>query len=463
MDINRKDIFWNYAATFLKIASAIILLPLILKIMPSEMVGVWTVFMSITAFSSLLNFGFNGSFTRNVTYIFSGVNNLKVKGHETVSEVNQPIDYGLLKGVIIAMQWVYLRMAILLFLILSTLGTWYMYSILQNYKGVTQEVYIAWIILCLINTYNLYTLYYGSLLQGKGLVKKSKQIVIVGHLVYLGIASVFILSGFGLIAIVSAQASSVVIVRWLSYRFFFTIEIKQKLKEAIERNKIEILKAIYPNALKIGISTLGKFMIQTSPIIIGPLYLSLEEIATYGITMQFINVIGTLAGIYTLTFGPKISQLRVKQNNNSIKEYYLKGQLVLFVTYIVGGLGLLLFGKWGINLIGSKTQLMPLFLITLALFLNFEQSNRSIAAGILLTKNEVPFYKAYFISGIVIVIGLFACLTFLEMGLLTLLLVPLVVDIAYQAWKWPLEVKKELQIERKDFYSAINSFRKFKL
>ncbi|MEI6140238.1 MAG: O-unit flippase-like protein [Mariniphaga sp.] len=454
IQINRKDILWNYAATFLKIAAAALLLPLILRLMPSEMVGIWTVFMTITAFTSLLDFGFNPSFTRNVTYIFSGVNNLKAQGVEIVI-TGTHIDYGLLKGVISAMRWIYLRMSIILFLVLTTLGTWYIFSLLQNYKGNPKEVYIAWFILCTINTYNLYSLYYESLLQGKGLIKRSKQIVIIGQSVYLGIAIILIMLGFGLIAIVSAQASSVIIVRWLSFRAFFTREINQKLLETESRHKVEVLKAIYPNALKIGLTSLGGFMVQRSALIIGSLYLSLEEIASYGITMQLIAVIGGLAGIYTATYQPKISQFRVERNNLAIKELYLKGQIILILTYILGGVSLLVLGQWGLGIINSKTQLMSNGLILLALILSLEQSNLSIAGGILLSKNEVPFFKAAIISGLSIVIVLFIFFQLFHWGLLIMLIVPFIVDVSYQAWKWPMEVIKELEIINKDLYKII--------
>jgi O-antigen/teichoic acid export membrane protein len=185
VEIDNKDVFWNYGATFFKIASGILLLPLILRIMPAEMIGIWTVFVTVTALTTLMDFGFNSSFTRNVTYIFSGVKNLQVQGFETVLTGTHNIDYGLLKGVIVAMRWFYLRVAIILFVILATFGTWYIYTLLQYYKGDQKEVYVAWIVLCLINTYNLYSLYYDSLLQGKGLIKRSKQIVIIGYTLYI--------------------------------------------------------------------------------------------------------------------------------------------------------------------------------------------------------------------------------------------------------------------------------------
>ena len=219
MNIKNEDVIWNYLATFLKIASSVLLFPFILNMMSPEMVGIWTVFVTINALAALLDFGFSSTFSRNVSYVFSGVKKLK-KGYEIVNDDLSAIDYGLLKGLINAMKWFYLRMAVLLFIIYSTLGTYYIYSLLNGYSGDETEVYISWAILCVIISYNLYTLYYDSLLIGKGLIKKSKQILILGHILYLITAAVLIVLDYGLIAIVSAQAISVFVIRWLSFNAF---------------------------------------------------------------------------------------------------------------------------------------------------------------------------------------------------------------------------------------------------
>jgi len=453
VQIGKKDIYWNYAATFLSVASSALLIPFVLRMMPSETVGIWMIFMTITAFAGLLDFGFNPSFTRNITYVFSGVRSLKVKGVESVSTDNQAIDYGLLKGVITVMRWFYLRMAIFLFILLATFGTYYIYNLLQQYKGSHQEVYIAWTVLCVINTYNLYTLYYNSLLQGKGLVKRSKQIVIIGQMVYLIIGTILILNGNGLIAIVSAQASSVVIIRWVSYHSFFTREINQQLHTSTSRPIKEIMKAIYPNAFKIGLTLLGGFMVQRSAIVIGSLYLPLGEIASYGITMQLITVIASLATIYTATFQPKIVELRVTKNNRAIKDLYLKGQIVLLVTYMAGGLFLLFLGEWVLNLIGSKTQLIPVSIIFVALIISLLENNHSIAGGILLTKNEVPFFKSSLTSGAITILLLIILFYYTDMGLWAMILAPGIAHL-YNNWKWPYEVAKQLNISLKDVYKS---------
>lgn len=450
MHITRKDVLWNYTATFLKLASSALLLPFILRMMPAEMVGIWTVLITITAFGNLLDFGFSPSFARNVTYIFSGVKNLKTIGFETVNNTNPEIDYGLLKGVISAMRWFYLRMAIILFLLLTIFGTWYVHSLLENYKGNTIEVYISWGILCFINSYNIFTLYYDSLMQGKGLIKKSKQIIIVGNLIYLIIAASLVLAGKGLVAIVSAQASSVIIIRWLSYNAFFTPQIKKQLKEVVSRSKYEVLKAIKPNAVKIGLTSLGGLMVVRSAIIIGSMYLSLEEIASYGISMQLIGVISSLAGIFTITFIPKIAQLRVENKLFEIKRLYLRGQLILILSFLFGGAVLIGLGDWALQLIGSKTHLLTRHLLLFAIIVSFLESNHSIAGSILVTKNEVPFFKASLFSGGLTVILLLLFFNITNWGTIIMIAAPGIAQGLYQNWKWPVTVFKELSIKKND-------------
>lgn len=424
--------------------------------MPTEIIGIWSIFMTITAFASLLDFGFNPSFTRNVSYIFSGVKTLRITGLETIDDKDLQIDYGLLKGVIKSMRWFYSRIALLLFSLLMTLGTFYIYTLLQNYKSNHQEIYVAWFLLCIINTYNLFTLYYDALLQGKGLIKRSKQIVIIGQIVYLIIAMILILAGKGLVAIVSAQAFSVVIIRWLSYHSFFTTEIKENLNLAIARTKKEIINAIYPNAMKIGLTTLGAFLVQKSAIVIGSLYLPLRDIASYGITMQLITLISALSGIYIATYFPKIAQLRVVQNNHAVKELYLKGQVVLLLTYVAGGLGLLILGNLAITGIGSKTSLMSPAMILIALIVSFLGNNHSMAGEILLSKNEVPFFKAALMSGGATVFLLLLFFQFSNIGLWAMILAQGIAQGVYQNWKWPIVVIRELEITQQDAFKAFS-------
>jgi O-antigen/teichoic acid export membrane protein len=349
------------------------------------------------------------------------------------------------------MRWFYSWMAIVVLVLLTTIGTFYIFKILNSYQGPKLEVYIAWGLLCLISTYNIYTFYYDSLLQGKGLIKRSKQIVIVGQSVYLTIAAILIMLGFGLIAIVLAQLSSVVIVRTLSYQFFFTQEIKQNLKDSIPQSKDDIFRAIYPNAVKVGLTSLGGFLVNRSAMIIGSFFLTLKQIGSYGITMQLVGVIAAMAAIYISTYQPKIVQLRVEKNLIKIKELYILGEIILIITFMVGGLVLLYVAPWGLNLIKSKTHLLPFMITVFVIIVTFLETNHGMAGSILLTKNIVPFFKASLLSGLFTVILLLFFFNFTILGLWSMILAPGITQVVYQNWKWPLEVIRELKITKTDF------------
>lgn len=441
-NIGIKDVIWNYVATFLQIASGIILLPFILKMMPPETIGIWTIFTTITSLIFLLDFGFNASFTRNISYIFSGVKELKQKGISITHE-NGAIDYGLLKGTTEAMRWLYSRMALVVFGLLFIFGTVYMHFVLQKYSGNKPEVLIAWIILCIINTYNIYTLYYDSLLQGKGLIKKTKQILIIGQCVYLIVAIVFVLLGLGLISIVSAQAISIVIKRILAHKAFFTNELKLNINKKNNYNKKEIISAIYPNALKLGLTDIGGFLVNKSAIFIGSIYITLTEIASYGVTIQVIGILAGLAGVYYQSYIPKIAQYRTKQNNLALKDLYIRSSAIQLIVFISGGIFFIEFGSWALSLIGSQTQFLETKMIIVGLLIALLEKNHALAAGFLVAKNEVPFFKASLWSGAFTVLCLWLFLSPLKLGLWGMILAQGVVQLAYQNWKWPLVLIKE--------------------
>ena len=442
--IGRKDVIWNYLATFLQIGSGVILFPIILRMLPSETVGIWSIFVAITGLVNLLDFGFDPSFSRNIAYIFSGVNKLEKTGISTEALGTQ-VNIDLLGNTIRAMKWFYTRIALIAFILLITAGTAYLFSVINNkFHGDKTQVIIAWIIFCCINAYNIYTLFYDSLLMGYGLVMKSKQLTIISQVAYLCITATLIINGFGLISIVSGQAVAVVIKRVLSYRFFFTPELKKELQTVNTENFYEIVKVITPNSIKLGLTSLGGFLALQSSVIIGSMYISLDQLASYGITVQVVNVIASLAGVYYFSFTPKIAYLRVGNNSPKIKAIYVKCVVILAITFICCGIVLIILGNWGLLLLKSKTLLLDNSMIAVLLLITFLEKNHAIAGGFLLSKNEVPFFKASIVSGIATVIILFLFLKFTDLEVWGLILASGIVQISYQNWKWPTVLIKEL-------------------
>ncbi|NLI72972.1 MAG: hypothetical protein GX361_09650 [Bacteroidales bacterium] len=445
INIGKDDLIWSYLSTFLQIGSGILLFPLILRMLSSETVGIWAIFTTIFTFISILDFGFSPSFTRNITYIFSGVDALKKTG---ISNEKSPfgINMELLANTIKAMKWLYARIGLAAFFLLSTAGTYYLHTIVKTrFSGDEKFIIISWILFCIISTYNIYTLYYDSLLMGRGLVKKNKKIIVFSQILYLGVAVLLLLSGFDLVSIVLAQFISILAKRILSYRTFFTPSLKSNLARFDAKDYFDVIKVILPNSVKLGLTSLGAFLALQASMIIGSFYVPLESLASYGITIQAVNLIGAIGSVYYFSFVPKIGNLRVDNEKSEIKKLYKRSAMILLLSFIFCGTLLIFLGNPILLFLKSQTMLLNKKMILSILIITFLEKNHAIAGGFLLSNNEVPFFKASIISGAITVIALFFSLEIMDLGVWAMIIAPGIIQLAYQNWKWPLVLLNDLR------------------
>jgi O-antigen/teichoic acid export membrane protein len=186
----------------------------------------------------------------------------------------------------------------------------------------------------------------------------------------------------------------------------------------------------------------------------------LKTIASYGITIQIIAIISSIAGVYFATYQPKIVQYRVQNDNAAIKQLYIKGSVLLFGTFLLGSVVLVFFGQWALNVIGSQTPLLSKYYMIVALFVSLLETNHANAGGILLTKNEVPFFKVSLFSGALTVILLLVFLNYTNLGVWGMLLAQGIANAIISNWKWPYEVYMQLQISKIDIKNFIHNLKR---
>ncbi|HCE56596.1 MAG TPA: hypothetical protein DER09_02075 [Prolixibacteraceae bacterium] len=460
MQIGRKDIAWNAAGTFMRVASGVIILPIVLRTFPKEEYGLWTIFIYVGTIAALLDFGFSNAFGRNITYIFSGVKELKKKGYVTVPQYDKSIDFGLLKSVIVAMKKYYAALAGIFLLLFGVASPFYLPYILNknNYEGDHQTVWIAWMIYGVLVSYQLYTFYYSSLLTGRGMVKRNQQAIILGQSVRILAIYILVLLNFGLIALVIGQFLGDFVTRSISRLFFYDKNIRKELSGATFVKSTEILGIMFPNAARIGITTLGGLLITKAAVPIASLYLPLEMIGSFGVTKMMIDLIASIGGIWFLTFYPKITSYRVNNEFDHLKRTYIKGKLFLILSFIVCGTGLVLVGTDVFEFINSKTDLLPSPMIIVMLIFIFLESNHILSAQMLLTKNEVPFVKASILTGVATVILIFFGLKYTHLGVWVMFLASGITQIVYSNWKWPIMVVQDLHLTSKDCTWVVKDF-----
>jgi O-antigen/teichoic acid export membrane protein len=446
IQISKKDIAWSYLAQFFSIASGIITLPLILRLLSTEEIAMNYLMLTIGSLVALFDFGFSPQFGRNISYVFSGAKELKKEGVLPTPN-SKEVDYRLLAQLIGTARFVYKRLSVVVLLMMLSLGTIYIYHVTKGFTNINNSLPI-WLIYSTSTYFNIYYSYYSSLLIGKGLIKESKQAMIFSKLAYIGLTFIMLFCGFGLMGVAIANLLSPFVNRFISYRFFFTTSLKQKLNLFPQkRSDILILfKTIWYNSRKLGLVFVGSYTITRLSLFLAGLYLTLEEVASFGLMMQLTGIISGISSTLFYAYQPTFASLRIRNDKDKLINLFAFTMNVFYLLFIVGSTTLILFGSWILSFIESNAGLPTISILSLYLIITFLEVNHSNFATLIVTKNQIPFLKPALIAGLMIALGSFFTLEYTSWGLLGLVFVQGFSQIIYNKWKWPYVVLKEFKI-----------------
>lgn len=448
--VSKKDIYWGYFAQLFSVASGLVTLPLILKLLSAEEIGMNYLMLTLGGLVALFDFGFTPQFSRNITYVFSGSQILRKEGISVSESIN--INYRLLATMIHTAKFVYKRLAIIVFIVLLSLGTMYIYYVTNGFTNIDNSLLI-WFFFSLGAFFNIFYAYYASLLIGKGLIMQAKKAMVYSKLVYIILTFVFLYSGLGLMGVVLANLFSPFVSRYISYKYFFTKELSEKIKvyEISKNEKLKLFEIVWYNAKKMGLVFVGSYAINKLSFFLAGLFLSLDEIASYGLMIQLFGLLSMASSIFLSVFQPRFASLRAKGNIKTLIREFSFCMNVYYLTFLIGAISLIFLGPYFLSLLSSNVTLPVFSIMLLFAIILFLEGNHSNFATLIVTDNNVPFVTSSLIAGFFIALGDYLVLNFTEYGILGLVLVQGLVQITYANWKWPLVALNKFNINFKSF------------
>lgn len=446
INITKQDIIWSYIAQFFNMGVNIIILPVILKMLPSNVLGIWYVFLTIGSFAVLLDFGFQPTFTRNVAFLFSGATSLQKEGIDSSQPLLDIPNYALLKTLIKAMKKFYGYSSSVMLFILLVFGSLYvnhLSSDLQEYKSIM----ISWVIYAIGTSFSFFYYYFNSLLLGRGLVKENNLLIIISKSVYMITAVLGMLLGYGIISMAFATCLSIVVNRIFAVYFFYKGGLKARLETAnLEDKNVSLLMRIVSyNATKVGFANLAIFFTTKGNLFFVSWFLPLTIVGQYGLTIQIITFVCSMSMLYFQAHIPLVAKYRVEKDIPSIAKVFGESLVIMAILYFIVAVILFFFGNYILTFIGSKTLLLsglPLFLLLLIYFLD---TNHAIALNLLITKNTIPYLIAALVSGFSIGILSPIFMGVFHWGIYGAIIATGIVQLFYHNWKWPIEAGKDLQ------------------
>lgn len=449
ISVTKKDIIWGYLAQFFLVASGLITLPLVLNILSAEEIGMNYLMLTIGSLVSLLDFGFAPQFGRNITYIFSGAQKLQKEG---ISTEKGDLNYKLLATMISAAKLIYKVMAVVVLVIMLTLGTVYIYKATMGFTSVKYALLI-WVIYSISAFFAIYYTYYTSLLMGKGLIMESKKAMLASRITCILLTFIFLFMGWGLLGIAVANLLAPFVNRYFSYRYFFVPELRNKIENYYvnRKEKWEIFSIIWYNAKKLGMVFIGNYAISKLSLFLAGLYLSLQEIASYGLMIQLVTVL-TVSSVTLFTISePYLISLRIEDKRSELLKRFSFTMNVYYCLFIIGSLFLIILAPLLLEFIGSNTKLPSTYILTLYCFVIFLENNNCNFSTFILLDNKIPFMWPSLCTGVFIIMGDFLILQYTSFALGGLIMVQLICQSAYVNWRWIYVVCRDFKISFSSF------------
>lgn len=444
--IARGDVGWSYAGNILKIVSNIILLPLVLKLLTDQEMGLWYVFLSIGGIVELLDFGFAATLARNMAYVWCGATELMAKDVKPSSVRSEP-DMKLFLVILKTCKRIYAVIALAALVILATVGTLYL-----NYvsNGLTTSLLVAWGIYSIGVTLSIFYSYYTSFLRGVGAIAQQNKATVISRMSQIVVALILLLCGMGLIAVAVGYLVSGIVLRLMSRWFFYRYEnIGESLKEVgkienINEQVIATFRKVWPNSYKEGFVTLANFLSTQANTLICSFALGLASTGSYGLALQLSTMISSIAAILYTAYQPAIQEFEVKGERKESQRLMSMAYCFYMLSYIVLTIGAFCCLPI-IKYLKPTLEIDGAMLIVLCLYM-FIYKTYHLAASYISNRNKLPYVTSFIISGVCSSLLAFILAKLTTLGIWSIIIGPMTVVLSFVGWYWPRYVLKDMNL-----------------
>lgn len=446
--ITGRDMLWGYLGYFFTIFTNLMLIPFVMHFVESKELGLWYTFLSVGQLVNLLDFGFSNTLVRNVTYAYSGAKEIRKTGYSAEIGDDKGINYRLMASVLKTCEKICLLIAGIALLSMGTGGTVYICNAAKELED--RKFLIAWVIYTLAIFYNIYYSYWISSLRGIGAIVQAQKANVFSKGLQILISLVGLIGGGGIIALSLAYLLSGLFIRgYAKYQFKHYGDLWTKTElffNEIKREEIyDNFRKIWVNAKKAGIVSLGTFCTTQATTLLCSSYLGLEVTASYGLSLQIITALTNVAAVYFQTMVPLMTEQKILNRRDDLIKSLSSGVALFWILYLIGISAFLIIGLPLIRILKSDTVL-PLAMVAFPGFYLFLEMNHSLFATYISLSNTIPYMMPSAISGAIIIIGEIIGLKIFHFNIYGLMAVQCIVQLAYNNWKWPREVFKELHI-----------------
>ena len=435
-----STIVWSWVFNGFRLAAGLLLLPLVLRKLSTEELGMYYVLLSQVALAPVIDFGFSPTILRFVSYAMGGAET--IQAHGVSKGTGAGPNFSLLWQLFFTTRALYRVMTLIVFVILGAWGT-YIVELRIHETPSPDVTRVAWVITIIATVLNVYSSWAPVFLRGMNEVLLSVRITVLASVVRFVLAAGLLLAGAGLMSLPLGDLTGSLIQQVIARRACL-----RRLRRQPPPAKADVwqnLRIMWPNSWRLGLLSVAGYLTVNANTLICLSVLGLAANARYGLSIQLLGVISGMACVWTQVKWPLIGQQRARHDYTAIQRTLWPRMWLQYLTFLAMAAGLLLCGQPLLQMFGSGKQLLPLPWLALLAINSFLETQVGIWGMLISTENRIPFLWPS-VAGCLLSFALSLTLIHTtSLGLGAFVLAPLLAHSLFNYWYWPLHAAHGIQ------------------
>ena len=427
-----STVVWSWVFNGFRLATGLLLLPLVLRKLSTEELGMYYVFLSLVALAPVIDFGFSPTILRFVSYAMGGAET--IQAHGVNKSTGSGPNFGLLWQLFFTTRALYRVMALIAFVILGVWGT-YIVELRIHETPSPNVTRMAWLITLVATVLNVYSSWAPVFLRGMDEVLISVRITVLASVVRFVLAAGLLLAGAGLMSLPLGDLTGSLIQQVIARRA--CLRRLRRQPPPAKADTGQNLRILWPNSWRLGLLSFGGYLTVNANTAICLSVLGLAANARYGLSVQLLAVITGMAGVWTQVKWPVIGQQRARHDYAAIQRTLWPRMWLQYLTFLAMAGGLLLCGQPLLQLLGSGKQMLPLPWLALLALGSFMETQVSIWGTLISTENRIPFLWPSVAGSLLALVLSLTLIHTTSLGLGAFVLSPLLAHSLFNYWYWP--------------------------
>jgi hypothetical protein len=431
--LRQSTVAWSWLYNGGRLASGIILLPLVLHKLPTAELGMYYVLLSLVALVPLVDFGFGPTIGRFVSYAMGGAEAIQAHGIAKPGSSSAP-NYDLLWQLLFITRRLY---GILLLVLLVVLGLWGTYVVELRIQETASPALtrLAWGVTFVSALFDIYSGWWSVYLSNMNQVLAATRIGLLSLAVRLVIASALLLGGGGLLSLPVGSFCGSLLARALSRRRCLQLLAGHPPPHSIKLK--EGLRILWPNTWRAGVYFISGYLTVNANTAICLSVLGLAANAQYGLSVQLAGIVASMAAVWTNVKWPLIGQYVSRHDSASVRRVLRPRLLLQLLTFLLLAALLLGCGPVLLQWFGNNKTMLPSRWLALLLLNSLFEMQFGLWTMLIFTQNRMPFLWFFVASSVLSLALSFSLIQFTSLGLGALVLGPLVAGSLFNYWYWP--------------------------